>query len=92
MFLLEWTASDLLMIVLAATAMIGLVLWLVPGARVPQRSSYSREETLAYDHEIPRYFLAAALALGIGGLHTVVKNLPGFWTWLRGVTWRNGRT
>jgi heme/copper-type cytochrome/quinol oxidase subunit 1 len=82
MFLLEWTASDLLMILLAATAMIGLVFWLVPGARAPHRSSYSRDEITSYDHEVPRYFLAAAIALGIGGLHTVIKNLPGFWTWL----------
>jgi heme/copper-type cytochrome/quinol oxidase subunit 1 len=82
MFLLEWTASDLLMIGLAATAMIGLVFWLVPGTRVPQRSSYPQDEITSYDHEVPRYFLAAAIALGIGGLHTVIKNLPGFWTWL----------
>ncbi|MEZ4664026.1 MAG: hypothetical protein R2911_41360 [Caldilineaceae bacterium] len=35
MFLLEWTASDLLMMALAASVMIGTVLWLVPSARVP---------------------------------------------------------
>jgi heme/copper-type cytochrome/quinol oxidase subunit 1 len=82
MFLLEWTASDLLMMALGAITMTGLVLWLVPGAQVSRKRAYSQAELTAYDHQIPRYFLAAALALIIGGLHTVVKSVPGFWQWL----------
>jgi hypothetical protein len=82
MFLLEWTASDLLFIALAAVTMTGLVLWLVPSAKVPRKRSYSQAEIAAYDHQIPRYFLAAAIALIIGGAHTVVKSMPGFWQWL----------
>jgi len=82
MFLLEWTASDLLMILLAGAAMIGAVLWIVPSARVPLKRSYSDEEIKSYDHQVPRYFLAAALALAIGGAHIVIKNIPGFWNWL----------
>ena len=82
MFLLEWTASDLLMMALAASVMIGTVLWLVPSARVPRKRYYTPAELTAYDAQIPRYFLAAALALLIGGTHTVIKNLPGFWLWL----------
>ena len=82
MFLLEWTASDLLMILLAGAAMIGAVLWIVPSARVPLKRSYSREEITSYDRQIPRYFLAAALALATGGVHIIIKNIPGFWNWL----------
>ncbi|MCB0095877.1 MAG: hypothetical protein KDE46_09165, partial [Caldilineaceae bacterium] len=82
MFLLEWTASDLLMMALAASVLIGTVLWLVPSARVPRKRYYTPAEITAYDAQIPRYFLAAALALLIGGTHTVIKNLPGFWLWL----------
>jgi cytochrome c oxidase cbb3-type subunit 1 len=82
MFLLEWTASDLLMILLAATAMIGAVLWIVPSARVELKRKYRPEEIGSYDGNLPRYFIAAAIALVIGGVHVVVKNIPGFWQWL----------
>ncbi len=81
MFLLEWTASDLILITVCAAALIGTVLWLVPGARVAHKRQYSKEEIGAYDDQVPRYFIAAAVALIIGGLHTVVKNVPGFWQW-----------
>ncbi|MCA9986162.1 MAG: cbb3-type cytochrome c oxidase subunit I, partial [Anaerolineales bacterium] len=82
MFLLEWSANDLLLMVVAAVAIIGTVLWLVPGAVVTHKDSYTEAEIHAYDQHIPRYFLAAALALLLGGLHIMVKNLPGFWIWL----------
>jgi heme/copper-type cytochrome/quinol oxidase subunit 1 len=82
MFLLEWTASDLLLIALAGIAMIGTVVWLVPSAKVPRKREYSQAEITAYDHQIPRYFIAAAVALMIGGLHIVIKSFPGFWQWL----------
>ncbi len=52
-----------------------------PGS-VQSKKSYSQAEITAYDREIPLYFLAAALALILGGVHTVVKNVPGFWQWL----------
>ena len=82
MFLLEWTASDLLLIALAAVAMIGTVIWLVPSAKVERKQYYSQEEISAYDHQIPRYFIAAAIALVLGSVHMVVKSTPGFWQWL----------
>lgn len=82
MFLLEWTASDLLLILVGAAAIIGTVLWLVPAAKVPRKRSYTEAEIAAYDKQIPRYFLAAALALLIGGIHILVKSIPGFWQWL----------
>lgn len=82
MFLLEWTASDLLFIVVAAVAMIGTVLWLVPSAQVPRKRAYTVAEITAYDRQIPRYFIAAAVALLIGGVHILIKSMPGFWQWL----------
>jgi heme/copper-type cytochrome/quinol oxidase subunit 1 len=82
MFLLEWTASDLLLMVVGAAAIIGTVLWLVPAAKVPRKRIYTHEEISAYDQQIPRYFIAAALALVIGSIHIIVKSLPGFWQWL----------
>ncbi|MFN2164401.1 MAG: cbb3-type cytochrome c oxidase subunit I [Candidatus Promineifilaceae bacterium] len=82
MFLLEWTASDLLLMVVGAAAVIGTILWLVPAAKVPHKRVYTDEEISAYDQQIPRYFLAAALALVIGSIHIIVKSLPGFWQWL----------
>ena len=82
MFLLEWSASDLLMMALAAIVMSGLVIWLVPSAQAPQKRSYTWAEITVYDQQVPRYFLFAALALVLGGVHIVVKNIPGFWQWL----------
>lgn len=82
MFLLEWSGSDLLMMALAAIVMSGLVLWLVPSGQLPRKRVYTKAEITAYDHQTPRYFLAAALALALGGAHIVVKNIPGFWQWL----------
>lgn len=86
MFLLEWTASDLLLMLVGAAAIIGTVLWVVPGAQVPRKAEFSQAEITSYDRQIPQYFLFAALALVIGGLHIVVKSIPGFWEWL----WRAG--
>lgn len=82
MFLLEWTANDLLLMLVGAAVIIGTVLWLVPAAQVPRKREYSQTEITAYDHQVPRYFLAAALALLIGSLHIIVKSIPGFWQWL----------
>jgi len=82
MFLLEWSASDLLMMALAAIVMSGMVIWLVPSAQTPQKRSYTWAEITVYDRQVPRYFLFAALALVLGGIHIVVKNIPGFWQWL----------
>lgn len=82
MFLLEWTANDLLMITLVAIAMIGTVLWLVPSAKAPRKRAYTQSEITAYDRQIPRYFIAAAVAVVLGSAHILVKNFPGFWNWL----------
>jgi heme/copper-type cytochrome/quinol oxidase subunit 1 len=59
-----------------------LVTRLVPSAGEREKVTFSEDEIHSYDGELPKYFLVAALALILGGLHTVVKNLPGFWQWL----------
>ena len=56
---------------------------LIPsGKSAPIKKEYSWDEITQYDRSLPMYFLAAALALILGGLHTVIKNIPGFWQWL----------
>ena len=45
-------------------------------------SEFTWQEITEYDKELPLYFLAAALSLLLGGMHTIVKNIPGFWQWL----------
>lgn len=52
------------------------------GNAPPPREQYSEGEIKAYDKDLPKYFLVAALALMLGGAHTIIKNLPGFWQWL----------
>ena len=52
------------------------------GNTVPRKREYTWDEITQYDREIPIYFLAAALSLILGGMHTIVKNVPGFWEWL----------
>ncbi|MGE5224295.1 MAG: hypothetical protein ACM3PY_17805 [Omnitrophica WOR_2 bacterium] len=44
--------------------------------------TYTQGEIRSYDRQIPKYFLLAAVALILGGLQTVIKNLPGFYQWL----------
>ncbi len=59
------------------------VLKIIPGFKAdPRTDGFSGEEIRAYDRNIPKYFLMSALALLMGGVHTVIKNVPGFWQWL----------
>ena len=75
---------DALIFILGVLAFAWLFLRLVPaqGAETERERTFKRAEITAYDGELPKYFLVAALALIVGGFHTVVKNLPGFWQWL----------
>lgn len=65
-----------------------MVAWIVfklipsPDADESEYETFTKDEIAAYDGELPKYFLAAAFALFLGSLHTVIKNLPGFWQWL----------
>jgi hypothetical protein len=86
MFLLEWTFTDLVLMLTVAAGITALVAWLTPRHENQPKVSYTTDEITAYDRRIPLYFIAAAVALVAGALHIVVKNVPGFWQWL----WRAG--
>ncbi len=47
-----------------------------------RRSSYFDEEITAYDRALPKYFVAAFLAVLVAALHAVVKNIPPVHAWL----------
>ena len=55
----------------------------IPGTRLPRESrSYTEAEITAYDRSLPKYFLAAMVALAIGGFHAVIKSIPPVYAWL----------
>lgn len=82
MFIQELTTGEMLLYTAAAAVVVAMVLWLTPSKQVRRQREFSEAEITAYDRNIPRYFIAAALALFVGGVHMVVKNVPGFSTWL----------
>lgn len=82
MFLLQWDTLDLLLIVLGIIISAVVIFKVAPGAPVYREHEFTREQITAYDRDVPRYFLFAALALIIGGIHTVIKSVPGFYNWL----------
>ncbi|MEA2361018.1 MAG: hypothetical protein QOD71_163 [Thermoleophilaceae bacterium] len=69
---------------LANFAVVVAVLYRVlPGRSPPVRSEpYSELELAAHDAKLPKYFLAGAGFLVLGGFHMVVKNLPWVADWL----------
>ena len=82
MFIQELSTGEMLLYAAAAAAVVLMVLWLTPSRDVRHRKAFTEAEIIAYDSNIPRYFIAAALALFVGGVHMVVKNVPGFSQWL----------
>ncbi len=69
------------LVILIALAIV--VYQLIPaGDNAKEWKRFSWAEITAYDKAVPKYFIAAALALFIGSLHTVIKNVPPFWQWL----------
>lgn len=69
-----------------ALALLGcawLLFHILPGVEASRGTfTYSDAEIGAYDHALPKYFIAGALALSIGGIHAVLKNLPPVFVWL----------
>ncbi|HEU5279729.1 MAG TPA: hypothetical protein VFU26_12600 [Gaiellaceae bacterium] len=56
---------------------------ILPGRKPALRTEpYSDEELHAHDPHLPKYFLAGAAFLLLGGLHMVLKNLPWTAEWL----------
>lgn len=82
MFLLQWDTVDLLLIALGILVSAVVIFKITPGAPVYREREFTRAQVTAYDRDVPRYFLFAALALVIGGAHTVIKSAPGFYNWL----------
>ena len=72
-------------VVLAALAVLWLALWLARRGRhspAPEPHAFTRAEIAGYDRALPKYLLAAAFSLLLGGLHGLVVQLPGVRTWL----------
>ncbi|MEA2838512.1 MAG: hypothetical protein QOD89_3062 [Bradyrhizobium sp.] len=69
---------------LADLAVVVAVLFkLLPGRKPPVRKEpYSAGELGAHDRKLPKYFLAGAGFLVLGGLHMVAKNVPWAADWL----------
>lgn len=82
MFLLEWNTIDLVLIALGIVISAVIVYRVTPSAPIYREREFTPEQITAYDRDVPRYFLFAALSLIVGGVHTVVKSFPGFYNWL----------
>lgn len=82
MFLLQWDALDLALIALGILASAVVLYKILPGAPIYREREFTRAQITEYDRDVPRYFLFAALALALGGAHTLVKSVPGFYNWL----------
>ncbi len=77
------TDIDALGFVLLVGVIAVLLVRIIPGAKIPPRlPSYTEDEITAYDRSLPKYFLVALVALAIGGLHAVIKDLPPVYAWL----------
>src|SRR6187399_952426 len=82
MFLLQWGTVDLLLIGLGILVSAFILFKVAPGAQIHRDVEFTHAEITGYDRDVPRYFLFAALALIIGGAHTVIKSFPSFYNWL----------
>jgi hypothetical protein len=69
---------------IAAVILVSILAFrIIPGTRLPRGNrSYTEAEITAYDRSLPKYFLAAIVALTIGGLHAAVKSIPPAYAWL----------
>ncbi len=77
------TDIDALGFILLVGVVAVLLVRVIPGAKIPPRlPTYTDAEITAYDRSLPKYFLVAILALALGGLHAVVKDLPPVYAWL----------
>lgn len=83
-----WLETTPSYIVIGVAVVASLFLWILiritPGVAppAPERRSYSPEEIASHDRYLPKYFLAATVAVVLGGLHMVVKNYPPLYRWL----------
>jgi hypothetical protein len=82
MFLLQWDTLDLFLIALGIIVSAVVVFRITPAAAIYREAAFTRAQITSYDRDVPRYFMFAAIALVIGGAHTVIKSVPGFYNWL----------
>lgn len=80
----EITNTQALAFVLAIVVVSILILRFGPGVQTPKppRRRYTDAEITAHDAYLPKYFIAAAIALALGGLHAAIKSLPPAYVWL----------
>jgi cytochrome c oxidase cbb3-type subunit 1 len=77
------TDGQALGFILGVIVVAWVVFRVIPGAALPpRRTSYDDEAIGAYDRALPKYFLAAIIALAVGGAHAVVKSIPPVYAWL----------
>jgi hypothetical protein len=77
------TDMDALGFILGVIIVAWIMFRVIPGATLPpRRTSYTEAEISANDRSLPKYFLAATIALAVGGAHAVVKSLPPVYAWL----------
>jgi hypothetical protein len=77
------TDVEALGFILALIVVAWVLFRVIPGTRLPpRRTSYDEEEIGSYDRSLPKYFLAAIIALAVGGAHAVVKSIPPVYAWL----------
>jgi heme/copper-type cytochrome/quinol oxidase subunit 1 len=77
-------SSLMFLTLLADVAVVAAVLFRVlPGRAPPVRhEAYDESELGAHDRKLPKYFLAGAGFLVLGGVHMVAKNVPWAADWL----------
>jgi hypothetical protein len=79
----ELSSLTFLAFVANFAVVLAVVFRMLPGRAPPVRHEpYSQEELGADDAKLPKYFLAGAGFLVLGGLHMVAKNLPWAADWL----------
>ena len=72
-------------IILGGLAALWLVLWLArryTQAPLPEAHAFTRAEIAGYDSALPKYLLAAAANLLLGGIHGFIVQLPPVRHWL----------
>jgi uncharacterized membrane protein YidH (DUF202 family) len=82
MWIKHFSTIDAVAVLVALATLAGVALWLIPGKPIPRTQVWSDPEICAHDRRLAKYFTTGAICLVLGGLHMVVKNLPGVDRWL----------
>lgn len=83
MWINDVSTFDALRVLAVIIALAYLAYRLVPGTGPSRpRTRFSDQDITAYDRALPKYFLAAFIALAVGAVHATVKSLPPVHAWL----------